>query len=65
MNKKFEKLSLFFDHIQTVGLWQRIFGWRLIKKMSYDAYGEFKEFSGNIENISQELDEIKVSNASI
>jgi len=63
MNKKFEQLSLFFDQIKTVGFWQRIFGWRSIKKLSYDAYGEFKELLNSIDNISQELDKIKISTA--
>jgi len=64
MNKKFEQLSVFFDQIKSIGFWQRIFGWRSIKKMSYDAYGEFKELLGNIDNVSQELDKIKISNDS-
>jgi len=65
MNKKFERLSEFFDQIKSIGFWQRIFWWRSIKRMSYDAYGEFKELLGNTDNISQELDKIKVSNDSI
>jgi len=63
MNKKFEKLNLFFDQIKTVGFWQRIFGWRLIKNLSYDAYGEFKELLNSIDSISQESDKIKISTA--
>jgi len=61
MNKKFERLSLFFEQIKTVGFWQRIFGWRQIKSLSYDAYGEFKELLNSIDNNSQELERIKIS----
>jgi len=60
MNKKFERLGLFFDQIKTVGFWQRIFGWRSIKNLSYDAYGEFRELLNSIDNISQELDKNKI-----
>ncbi len=63
MNKKFERLSIFFDQIKSIGFWQRIFGWRSIKNSSYDAYGEFKELLNSSDNISQELDKIKISTA--
>ena len=61
MNKKFERLSIFFDQIKTIGFWQRIFGWRSIKNLSYDAYGEFKELLNSIDDCSQELDKITIS----
>ncbi len=45
-----EKLSLFFSKIRELTFWQRLFSWRPVRDLSYDAFEEFKsiqrEFSG-------------------
>jgi hypothetical protein len=41
-----EKLNLFFAKIKEISFWQRIFSWKGIRLLSYDAYEEFK----NLEN---------------
>jgi len=59
MSLKFEKLNLFFDRIKTVGFWQRIFDWRQIRTLSYDAYEEFKELESSLGRIALEADQSK------
>lgn len=37
-----EKLSLFFSKIRELTFWQRLFSWRSVRDLSYDAFEEFK-----------------------
>ena len=37
-----EKLSLFFSKIRELSFWQRLFSWRSVRNLSYDAFEEFK-----------------------
>lgn len=39
-----EKLTLFFSRIRELTFWQRLFSWRIVRTLSYDAYQEFKSF---------------------
>ncbi len=59
MNLNFEKLNLFFDRIKTIGFWQRIFDWRQVRTLSYDAYEEFKELESSLSRIALEADQSK------
>ena len=59
MDTKSEKLNLLFDKIKTIGFWQRIFGWRRIRELSYDAYGEFKELVNSLDRVIGEADQNK------
>ncbi len=59
MNTAFENLKNFFDRIKHIGFWQRIFYWRSIKTLSYDAYNEFKELNTTIEQSKLELEQSK------
>ncbi|MDD5691640.1 MAG: hypothetical protein PHP10_00480 [Candidatus Omnitrophica bacterium] len=61
MDTKTEKLSLFFEKIKSLGFWQRIFGWRPVKELSYDAYEEFKKISDLLDRIIQEGEQNKNS----
>lgn len=36
-----EKLNLFFDKIKNLTFWQRLFGWKALRSLSYDAYEEY------------------------
>lgn len=42
MNNSFQNLNRFFEEIKIIGFWKRIWSWRQIKKLSYDAYEEYK-----------------------
>jgi hypothetical protein len=51
----FDRLKLFFEKVKTAGLWQRLFGWRYIRALSYDAYEEFRNLAGRIETLNENL----------
>jgi myosin heavy subunit len=40
--KKYEKLDQFFERVKNLGFWQRIFSWRLVQSLSYEAFEEYK-----------------------
>jgi hypothetical protein len=61
MEIKLEKLNLFFDRIKTIGFWQRIFGWRRIRELSYDAYEEFKKLTDSLDRVTKETEQTKNS----
>jgi hypothetical protein len=52
-------LRHFFERIKSINLWQRIFNWRPLKILSYDAYDEFKNINQQMEGINIELTEKK------
>jgi hypothetical protein len=51
----YENLKLFFDRIKSLGFLSRIFGWKKIRILSYDAYEEFSKMSENITIINNEI----------
>ncbi|GAH58667.1 unnamed protein product, partial [marine sediment metagenome] len=57
----FDKLNLFFDTIKTITWWQRIFGWKNVRSLSYDAYEEFKSLSATLDTITADLETTKNS----
>lgn len=48
MDNGFEKLNLFFERIKTLTFFQRIFNWRSLKSLSYEAYEEFRTLISSI-----------------
>jgi hypothetical protein len=67
-----EKLNLFFAQIKDISLWQRLFQWRKIRNLSFDAYEEFRSLqkeseSGrdNIEKLRNRITEISARNESL
>ncbi len=53
----FDNLKLFFDRVKQLGFWQRLFGWKSIKTLSYEAYEEFRRISGQIEGLNSKIGE--------
>lgn len=51
----FENLKEFFEKIKSLGFWQRIFGWRKIRTLSYDAYDEFTNLTEKLNLLNNEL----------
>lgn len=51
----FENLKIFFEKIKTISLWRRLFCWRKIRILSYDAYDEFTGMVEKINSLNQEL----------
>ena len=37
-----EKLNLFFAQIKDISFWQRLFHWRKVRTLSFDAYEEYR-----------------------
>ncbi len=54
-----EKLNLFFAQIKDISFWQRLFHWRKIRNLSFDAYEEFRALSKDLENNRRSLDDLK------
>ncbi len=50
-----EKLAQFFEQVKTLTFWQRLFRWARFRKLSYEAYNEFKALSSEHANCVQEL----------
>jgi len=44
-----EKLNLFFDRVKDLSFWQRLFHWRNIRSLSFDAYEEFRAITRETE----------------
>lgn len=40
--KKYQKLDQFFERIKSLSFWQRIFSWRPVQNLSYEAFEEYK-----------------------
>ena len=54
-----DNLTLFFSKIKELTFWQRIFGWRAVRKLSYDAFQEFRQLADKIRGQGEKLDEQK------
>lgn len=53
----YENLKIFFERIKSLGFWQRVFGWKKIRPLSYDAYDEFLKMAGTIDALSNDTRE--------
>ena len=48
----FENLRSFFDRVKNAGFFERIFSWKTIVSLGYDAFGEYQR----LQNLMQEKD---------
>lgn len=55
MNQNNENLRSFFEQIKSLTFWQRLFSWKQVRKISYDAYDEFTGLTENINILDQKL----------
>ncbi len=53
--KKYEKLDQFFELIKNLNFWQRIFHWRPVQTLSYEAFEEYKNLVTLATNIEEQL----------
>lgn len=64
--KKYEKLDQFFELIKNLSFWQRIFRWRPVQTVSYEAFEEYKNLialtSGIEEQLTTSINEIGLLN---
>lgn len=58
MENRYEKLQLFFDRIKTLSFWQRLFRWRTLRELSYEAYDEFKSLLAFADRFAQESNQL-------
>lgn len=56
-----DNLKLFFEKIKSLGFWRRVFGWKKIRILSYDAYDEFNGILQNINNLNLEISKRETS----
>jgi hypothetical protein len=49
-----EKLNLFFSKIREITFWQRLFSWKAIRNLSYEAYEEYKALEKSIAAIQSD-----------
>ena len=54
-----EKLTLFFSRIRELTFWQRLFSWRTVRNLSYDAFEEFKTFQKELNNKKDQHDSLE------
>ena len=54
-----EKLNLFFSKIKELTFWQRLFFWRSVRNLSYDAFEEFKAFGKELGRVKLDLSSIE------
>jgi uncharacterized protein YoxC len=54
-----EKLNLFFAQIKDINWWQRLFRWRKIRSLSFDAYEEFRSLARELDNGRKSMDELR------
>lgn len=64
--KKYDRLGQFFELIKNLGFWQRIFGWRPVQTLSYEAFEEYKNLitlaAGNEEQLTISSNKIDLLN---
>jgi len=56
MHNRYEKLNQFFERIKGLSFLQRIFNWRSLLSLSYEAYEEYKLLIGSSDTLSKDLD---------
>ncbi len=54
-SESFENLEAFFDRVKSVGFFERLFGWKAIVSLSYDAYEEFKSLNKDLITCQDEI----------
>lgn len=52
---QFENLKEFFERVKKVGFIERLFFWKNVVSLSYDAYEEFKSVDKKLESINEDL----------
>jgi len=54
-NPSFENLRRFFERIKNVGFFERIFSWRAIASLGYDAFGEYQQLQKRMQEKDQQI----------
>jgi len=51
----FEHLGKFLERIKNIGFFERLFSWRTIVSISYDAYGDYQKVQDTLRTRDQEI----------
>ena len=61
MENRVEKLNLFFEQVKTITFWQRVFGWKSLRRLSYEAYEEFRAIIATVDQLSKKSSDLSNS----
>ncbi|MCB0279021.1 MAG: hypothetical protein KDD94_05945, partial [Calditrichaeota bacterium] len=56
-------LNIFFNKVKEIGFWERLFGWRSIKTLSYDAFQEFRALETQINQLKASVEQLERKNS--
>src|SRR5512137_235410 len=58
----FENLRRFFERIKNVGFFERIFSWKSIVSLGYDAFGEYQRLLTHVQEKDAEISALALRN---
>ena len=68
--RKYDRLNQFFERIKNLSFWQRIFNWRPVQNLSYEAFEEYKDLislaeknEGQLVDCSHEIELLNKDNS--
>jgi hypothetical protein len=61
-NPNFENLRRFFERIKNVGFFERIFSWKSIVSLGYDAFGEYQRLLTHVQEKDAEISGLALRN---
>ena len=61
-NPNFENLRRFFERIKNVGFFERIFSWKSIVSLGYDAFGEYQRLLTRAQEKDAEISGLVIKN---
>lgn len=62
IDTSFTNLRTLIEKLKSVSFFQRLFGWGSIKKLFFDAFGDFEKFSTHVNVQSNEITRLETNN---
>lgn len=60
-----DKLRSFLEKIKSIGFWGRLFGWGEVRRLSYDAYEEYKTIQRDLQNLRDVIQTANSDNSNL
>ena len=60
-----ENLRSFFERVKSAGIFERIFSWRSFVEASYDAYSEYRQLTGSLQEQEEKIRESAEQNRAL
>ncbi|MCK5108005.1 MAG: hypothetical protein KAQ83_04725, partial [Nanoarchaeota archaeon] len=57
--QEFQKLDKFFEKVKSIGFFERLFSWKQIQSLSFDAFEECSTLKHNLKNNEQKETELQ------